>query len=90
VSEFRANPVDLRVAYHACISLLSLRDWSVVSHKNKAWQSGGVPQNPFITQGDLAGSLSALDARFDVVADVANAFETHGAHHREGTSKTVG
>jgi hypothetical protein len=73
VSEFLANPLDLRAAYHACNSLLSLRDWVHTRHKTRPWSSGGAAKQPFAGKGQFQGALEALDQRFAIVTDIANA-----------------
>jgi hypothetical protein len=73
VSEFRANRLDLRAAYHACSSLLSLRDWVVESYKCKPWIFGGLAQKQFVRVGELQTSLEAIEPKFAIVTDIANA-----------------
>jgi hypothetical protein len=73
VSEFLTNSGDLRVAYHACNSLLNLRDWIVTTHKTEPWSNGGAAKQPFAGRRQLQGALEALDQRFAIVTDIANA-----------------
>jgi hypothetical protein len=73
VSEFLTNPLDLRAAYHACNSLLNLRDWVLTMHKTRPWSSGGAAKQPFAGTGQLQQALEALDQRFAIVTDIANA-----------------
>jgi hypothetical protein len=73
VSEFSAHPLDLRAAYNACTSLLSLRDWIVETHRNTPWSAGGAPKPPFASKGDLQQALEVMDSRFAIVTDIANA-----------------
>src|SRR5277367_2051040 len=71
--EFRNKPDDLRLAYHACVSLLSLRDWIYVNYVNAVWVWNGVTQPPFVYKTDLQSSLEALCDDFRLITDVANA-----------------
>src|SRR5271166_6097744 len=73
VSEFQKNPIDLRIAYHACNSLLSLRDWVAETHKNKSWSHGGIPQPLFGSGIQLQKALESLEHKFAIVTDIANA-----------------
>ena len=73
VDEFRSNATDLRLAYHACTSLLSLRDWIAHEHKKKSWTHSGRLQSPFSTPNNLRAALKNIDDRFGIVTDIANA-----------------
>ncbi|WP_334151571.1 hypothetical protein [Hyphomicrobium sp.] len=73
VTEFIKNPNDLRIAYHACTSLLSLRDWVVHEHANKPWAHSGTSQVLFSTTGGLQSALEEIDRRFAIITDIANA-----------------
>jgi len=46
VSEFLERELNHRAAYHACISLLSYRDWVVKNHVGEVWSLAGVRQTP--------------------------------------------
>jgi hypothetical protein len=73
VSDFLKNSTDLRVAYHACNSLLSLRDWIVTKCGKKGWSWEKVAQQPFEGALQLQKALEAIDQRFAIVPDIANA-----------------
>eukprot|EP01037_Dinobryon_pediforme_P017816 gene17816-18043_t len=73
VAEFKANPIDLRIAYHACISLLSLRDWVLLKYKGKTWKSNGSSQGSLTSKAAFQKALSTLNPAFDRVVDNANA-----------------
>jgi hypothetical protein len=47
------DSLDLRTAYHACTSLLSLRDWIFETYKHKQWRAGGSEKQPFDTKYKL-------------------------------------
>ena len=73
VSEFASQATDLRSAFHACISLLSLRDWIVHVYKNKHWTHSGTAQ-PIITgKRKFQQALNDIDVRCGIVTDIANA-----------------
>jgi hypothetical protein len=76
IADFAKEITDLRVAHHACISLLSLRDWVVKHHNGKTWNY----------QSRLVGTLDArrpkqgfghdlvgIEKDFKVIFDIANA-----------------
>jgi len=71
--DLTANRSDLRLAYHACTSLLGLRDWVCHEHKSKPWSAQGKAQAPFAGRNDLQNALGALNSNFDIVTDIANA-----------------
>ncbi|MCC8962264.1 hypothetical protein H8A95_08010 [Bradyrhizobium sp. Pear76] len=65
---------ELRLAYHACNSLLSLSDWVIETHQGKRWTYRGAPR-PAIPSGkkDFLKQLCELEPHFAIVADIANA-----------------
>ena len=77
VEEFKENPTDLRAAYHASISLVSLRDWVVKSHRDKVWTFAGVKRGRFGTKEELQCQLKSTELgakeQFVIVTDIANA-----------------
>ncbi|ODA67111.1 hypothetical protein A7A08_01857 [Methyloligella halotolerans] len=72
VRDFRMGP-DLRRAYHACTSLLSLRDWVYRKHRGRPWSDAGRSMNPFTSKAALQAALEQIDDQFSVITDVANA-----------------
>ncbi|WP_147262622.1 hypothetical protein [Roseiarcus fermentans] len=73
VSVLLAAQTDLRLAYHACVSIWSLRNWVAATHYNQHWSNAGSPKPKFSNDGDLQSELAKIDKRFDVVRDIANA-----------------
>jgi hypothetical protein len=73
ILEFNNKADDLRLAYHVCISLLSLRDWVEVTYKGKAWQWNGTPRTPWSGRNDLQSQLQSIHYEFGIITDVANA-----------------
>lgn len=73
VLELRNTPDDLRLAYHACVSLLSLRDWVFTKSVGTSWQWMGTAQRPFTSKGDLQEQLEIIHHEFRIITDVANA-----------------
>jgi hypothetical protein len=73
VSDFLAAQIDLRLGYHASISLWSLRDWVVWTHKGQHWSNNGKSKPVFNSNTDLQRALSEIDSRFDIISDLANA-----------------
>lgn len=73
VAECLRGEPDLRKAYHACISLFSLRDWIVETCKGRQWMSSGVAQPAIATKKQFLKSLVGLDGKFAIVTDIANA-----------------
>jgi hypothetical protein len=72
INELRTKPDALCLVYHACISLLSLRDWVVYKYKNTPWTSRSVMQPPFISNGDMQNRLEGLHDEFRIIYEVAN------------------
>ena len=72
----REGEYSLRSAYHACVSLLSLRDWVGKDHDGKMW-SYKSRQIGTIDQGRLKGGFGTdlvnIESDFEIVFDVANA-----------------
>jgi hypothetical protein len=67
---------ELRSAYHACVSLLSLRDWVGQAHHGKAWTYQGSPKGRIDKKklkSGLGAGLVAIDDAFAKVFDIANA-----------------
>lgn len=64
--------ITLRNAFHACISLFSLRDWIVKDQSGKTWCYKGAPQGAISDVGSLQASLVQIEPSFLVVSNVAN------------------
>lgn len=73
VAQFESNSADLRLAFHACISLFSLRDWVFLTYNSTPWVSSGLRQTQFNSKSDLQRSLNSIEREFTVVTDIANA-----------------
>jgi hypothetical protein len=73
VEALKGNAIDLRCVYHACTSLLSLRDWVQRSHRGVAWQYCTIKQPTFKGVRDFQSALEILDKRFAIITDIANA-----------------
>jgi hypothetical protein len=73
VDEFINEPTDLRRAYHACTSLLSLRDWIVKSYFKQNWSWQNQSQSKITTTGEIQKALNAIDKSFEITTDIANA-----------------
>ncbi len=58
--DFKGDAIDLRLAYHACTALLSLRDWIKQSYQGKPWSAGGTVQVPFNNAMQLQVALKRL------------------------------
>jgi hypothetical protein len=67
------NQVELRLAHHACTSLLSLRDWVYETHKTKTWTFQTRQFGPISTKGRFLGDLCAIEPDFEIISDIANA-----------------
>jgi len=63
----------IRTAFHACTSLLSLRDWVHTSYQSTSWHFRNVAQRPFSSKSDLQKALEALEPAVAIVTDIANA-----------------
>ncbi len=63
---------ELRLAFHACTSLLSLRDWVAEAHEGESWTWRTDTKSP-ISKRSLLRDLTVIEADFGVTADVANA-----------------
>jgi hypothetical protein len=72
VKECLCDTLDLRKAFHACISLFSLRDWVVAAHSRKVWTYNQVLQNQFHSRKSLQAQLVRIEPSFLVVSNVAN------------------
>jgi hypothetical protein len=72
VDDCLSKPCDLRLAFHACISLFSLRDWIVKAHSGKAWAYNGAPQGHIHSNESLQVDLVRIQPSFLVVSNVAN------------------
>ena len=72
-NDLSADRTNLRRTFHACTSLLSLRDWVHHSHKNTSWKARGAAQKPFASKSALQSALRKLCREVDIVADIANA-----------------
>ena len=73
ILEFRNAPDDLRLAYHACVSLLSLRDWVCTKSARTSWQWMGKAQCPFTNTYDFQAQLEIIHNEFRIITDVGNA-----------------
>lgn len=73
VDDFINGPTDLRRAYHACTSLLSLRDWIVKSYFKQNWSWQKQAQSRITTTGEIQKALNAIDKSFEITTDIANA-----------------
>jgi hypothetical protein len=76
MAEFSAaGQAELRLAYHACISLFSLRDWVSRAQHGKAWTYNGTvhPVMEHDKPGVFYRELINIDPAFGVIADIANA-----------------
>ena len=76
VAEFLDRQPNLRAAYHACISLLSYRDWVLKAHVGEIWFIHGVKQPQFDKKGEFLKALTEFDVSFGVVKEIAN-FSKH-------------
>lgn len=73
IEESLEHKADLRLAYHACISLFSLRDWIFDERRNTDWTYNGIGREPFKQISELQNSLRDIEPSFDCVSDIANA-----------------
>jgi len=73
VKDFIDEPTDLRRAYHACISILSLRDWIVKTHNSKRWLWQTKDQGLLKSKKQLQEALNVIDKSFEITTDIANA-----------------
>lgn len=64
---------ELRLAYHACTSLFSLRDWVYESHKNKPWTCRGTTYRAITGKTKFFEDLCSIEPDFEIVSDIANA-----------------
>ncbi|MBX9651651.1 MAG: hypothetical protein K2X57_31835 [Xanthobacteraceae bacterium] len=76
VAEFLDRQPNLRAAYHACISLLSYRDWVWKAHVGDIWFIQGAKQPALGTKGEFQKALIDFDGSFRVVREIAN-FSKH-------------
>jgi hypothetical protein len=72
VDECLRKPRDLRLAFHACISLFSLRDWIVKAHSGKTWTHNQTPKGQLCSNDNLQHDLVQIQPSFLVVSNVAN------------------
>lgn len=68
-----SGQAELRLAYHACTSLFSLRDWVYEAHKNKAWTFRGKAYPPIAFKTKFFKDLCSIDPDFEIISDIANA-----------------
>jgi hypothetical protein len=73
VDDFIGGPTDLRRAYHACTSLLSLRDWIVKSYHNRDWSWQKQLQGKITSVRKMQEALNTIDKSFRITTDIANA-----------------
>jgi hypothetical protein len=66
---------DLRVAFHACTSLLSLRDWVAAKYDGSQWADGANTFGPIDkkTVVTFQNDLVAVEPNFQIIFDIANA-----------------
>lgn len=72
VNDLISYPLDIRRAYHACVSLLSLRDWILQAYANQPW-SWQTKTKGHLTKAQFQKALNAIDPTFTIVTDIANA-----------------
>src|SRR2546423_436049 len=73
VADFaRPSQAELRLAFHACTSLLSLRDWVAEAHEGKRWTWRSTNKAP-ISKKTLIVELIRIEGDFGVISDIANA-----------------
>jgi hypothetical protein len=68
-----SGQAELRLAYHACTSLFSLRDWVYEARKNKAWTFLGKAYPPIAFKTKFFEDLCSIDPDFEIISDIANA-----------------
>jgi hypothetical protein len=73
VDDLVADPTDIRLAYHACISLLSLRDWILTEYRTQPWSWQTKAKGHLKTKREFQKALNAIDNNFAIVTDIANA-----------------
>jgi hypothetical protein len=76
MAEFSGAITDLRVAHHACISLLSLRDWVAKAHDGTTWTYRGRIIGTIDVDRPAKGfgaDLIGIERQFEVIFDIANA-----------------
>jgi hypothetical protein len=73
VNDLIADPTDIRRAYHACVSLLSLRDWILKAYANQPWSWQTKANGHLKSKTQFQKSLNAIDKDFAIVTDIANA-----------------
>jgi hypothetical protein len=88
VAEFRVDDTDLRLAYHACISLFILRDWIMHEHRDQPWTWNGVQKPAFHDEGELEATLIEIGHAFKIVADIANTTKHMIRRQRQRQAKT--
>jgi hypothetical protein len=78
VDDLIDRPTDIRLAYHACISLVSLRDWILKAYANIPW-SWQTNHKYSLNQKELHEALNGIrpnrepDMNFAIVSKIANA-----------------
>lgn len=76
IAEPDANALNgaktLRNAFHACISLFSLRDWVANDHAGKTWTHNGSPLGTISGVESIQKGLVNVAPSFLVIANVAN------------------
>lgn len=90
VLEFANSPGDLRLAYHACISLLSLRDWVLEERKNQVWKYHGAIKPALSSKTKFQTELAEINNAFNVVTDVANATKHMTLRRNQALTDMVG
>jgi len=73
VNELLAAPTDIRRAYHACISLLSLRDWIFQKYANQPWSWQNKSQGQMKSKTQFQTALNTIEKSYEIVTDIANA-----------------
>jgi hypothetical protein len=64
---------ELRLGYHACTSLLSLRDWVYEDQKNNVWTFRGRTYPPIRSKTKFFQELCGIESDFKIISDIANA-----------------
>ncbi len=74
VNDLIDHPTDIRLAYHACISLVSLRSWILKAYKNRPW-SWQTNAKGLLNENELREALNGMgpDRDLALVSDIANA-----------------
>jgi hypothetical protein len=72
----RPEQANLRVAFHACTSLLSLRDWVAAKYDGSKWTDGTTVFGPIDKSKPVPTfqkDLVSVEPNFEIIFDIANA-----------------